>query len=326
MTNKPLTLICVQPCIPYYAWQVEVMLNNFKNIGLHNKYGVQCLFAFNKNESDWETKVALINKVENAYRDVAEFYYYEDTREYPISYISSIRPNLLKQHAKAYPILFQFPIFYHDCDIVFTKFPDFLDKLLVNDTNWYVSDTISYIGHNYILSKGEDVLAKMCEIVGINHELVKEKENQSGGAQYLIKNVDWLFFHKMEKDCERLYKEINILSNGKKRDNPSYHEVQIWCADMWAILWGGWVRGFETVIIPEMDFCWATDGIDRWDEKYIYHNAGVTDASKKQLFYKGDFRSGNYPYDIDITDYDKTRASYNYLKEIKNLQHKTCLK
>ncbi len=323
MNNKPLTLICVQPCIKYYAWQVEVMLNNFKDQGITKKYDVRCLFAYNKNEHDWEEKVSIIKKLEASVIGTASFFYYEDTRVYPISYISSIRPNLLKQHFHQFPELSTQPIFYHDCDIVFTKFPDFLDNLL-HDNNWYVSDTRSYIGHQYIVSKGEEVLDKMCEIVGIDKSLVEQKENQSGGAQYLLKGVDYEFFHKMEIDCERLYREINILSNGIKSKNPSYHELQIWCADMWAILWGAWIRGYDTVIIPEMEFCWATDSIQRWEEKYIFHNAGVVDAMKEKYFYKGQFRD-SYPYSIESESYDRKMASYNYDNEIKKTSIKSCL-
>jgi len=283
MNNKPLTLICVQPCIKYYAWQVEVMLNNFKDQGITKKYDVRCLFAYNKNEHDWEEKVSIIKKLEASVIGTASFFYYEDTRVYPISYISSIRPNLLKQHFQQFPELSSQPIFYHDCDIVFTKFPDFFDNLL-HDNNWYVSDTRSYIGHQYIVSKGEEVLDKMCEIVGIDKSLVEQKES------------------------ENLY----------------YHELQIWCADMWAILWGAWIRGYDTVIIPEMEFCWATDSIQRWEEKYIFHNAGVVDAMKEKYFYKGQFRD-SYPYSIESESYDRKMASYNYYNEIKKTSSKSCL-
>ena len=322
--KKPLTLMCVQPCIPYYAWQIEVMLTNFERLNLH-KYDINCLFAYNKKEQDWEEKVAVIKKVEAKFLHVAKFYYYEDTREYPISYISSIRPNILKQHFKQFPDLSKRAIFYHDCDILFTKHPDFIDKYLNDDENWYVSDTISYIGYEYIKSKGEDVLDKMCQIVGIDKTLVQSKQNESGGAQYILKNVDWLFFHKMEKDCERMYREITQLNNEKKRDNPTYHELQIWCADMWCLLWNGWLRGYNSIILPEMSFCWATDDISNWDQKYIYHNAGVTESTKNELFYKSSFRNGTYPYNIDTQSYRKDRCSYNYLMEIKGLENKTCL-
>lgn len=329
-------LMCVQPCIKYYAWQIEVMLTNFESLKIYEQFDIHCLFAYNKNESDWEEKIAIIQKVQNKFSEVAEFYYYEDTRVYPISYISSIRPNVLKQHFKQYADLEKRSIFYHDCDIIFTKFPDFIDKYTQDDMNWYVSDTISYIGHDYILSKGEDVLDKMCDIVGINKSFVKNNQNNSGGCQYIMKGVDWEFFDKMEKDCERLYKEITELSNQKKIEqrhtidpnNPipftPYHELQIWCADMWCILWGAWMQGFKTNIIPEMSFAWATDSIEKCNEKYIFHNAGVTSEIKETHFYKGDYRTET-PYNIDFTKYDKTKASYLYIQNIIEASKNTAL-
>lgn len=325
MTNskKSLTLMCVQPCIPYYAWQIEVMLHNFQEVGIHDKYDIHLLFAYNIRERNWKDNVAVIKKVEEKYAGIARFFYYQDTRIYPISYISSIRPNVLKQHFSAEYLNIADAVFYHDCDIVFTKFPDFFDGLL-EDKNWYVSDTRSYIGHKYISSKGDDVLSLMCRIVGISPQMVEEREEQSGGAQYLMKGVDYHFFDKMEKDCEVLYKDVNILNSQKKTLDPNHHELQIWCADMWAILWGAWLRGYDTKIIPEMDFCWATDRLESWDKKYIFHNAGVTDSSKNNLFYKGDFRV-NYPYNHECETYWKDFASYKYFQIIKSIGQKSCL-
>jgi len=321
-TRKPITLICVQPCILYYAWQIEVMLTNFKELGLEKHFDIHCLFAYNKTESDWQKKVQTIQKVENNLKSVAQFFYYEDTRKYPISYISSIRPNVLKQHFYALPYLKEDTIFYHDCDIVFTKFPDFLPRLIQNDVNWYVSDTISYIGSEYIISKGEDVIDKMCEIVGINKELVKRKEYQSGGAQYVMKGCDWQFFNKMEIDSEMLFKEITNLNIEKKRLDPTHHELQIWCADMWALLWGAWMRGYHTNVIPELSFCWATDNIENWEKKYIFHNAGVT-SDAKHLFNKTDFRD-SLPYELNNT-FDKNSASSKYFEIIKSVGINSCL-
>lgn len=319
--KKPLTLICVQPCLKYYAWQVEVMLTNFKSLNM-SIYDIRCLFAFNKNESDWQEKLAVITKLEAKFSNFCRFFYYEDTREYPINYISSIRPNLLKQHFKDFPQLKDRAVFYHDCDIVFTKYPDFLQKLCDDDMNWYVSDTKSYIGHKYIISKGQDVLDKMCEIVGIHPEFVRLREEESGGAQYLMKGVDWQFFEKMEKDCEKLYKDITVLNNEKKKIDPKYHELQIWCADMWCLLWGAWMRGYKTNVIPEMDFCWATDAIERWDEKYIFHNAGVTSDRRHELFFKGDYTQ-KYPYEEDFSNFKTDRASYKYAQLVKSLKDKS---
>ena len=321
--KEKLTLMCVQPCILYYAWQIEVMLKNFQELGISEKFDVHCLFAVPKEENGREQFVSHIQKVEAAYGHIAKFYYYLDTREYPIHYISSVRPNILKQHFKAHPELSQQAVFYHDCDVIFTKFPDFLSGLLEDD-NWYVSDTVGYIGYKYIVSKGEDVLNKMCEIVGIHPDLVKDREEQSGGAQYLMKGVDWIFFEKMEKDCERMFKEITDLNNIKKQADPQYHELQIWTSDMWAILWNAWLRGYTTKIIPEMDFCWATDQKEKWEQKYIFHNAGVVGESRETVFYKADYRN-NLPYLENGPKYDANRASFLYFQKIKEIGVDSCL-
>jgi hypothetical protein len=93
---------------------------------------------------------------------------------------------------------------------------------------------------------------------------------------------------------------------------------------MWAILWGGWVRGHDTIIIPEMNFCWATDSVKEWEKNYIFHNAGIVDSLKEKFFYKGDFRD-SYPYSIESESYDRNMASYNYYIEIKKTSVKSCL-
>jgi hypothetical protein len=320
--QKGITFICVQPSILYYAWQVEVMLKNFEQLGIH-KHDVRCLFAYNKNEPDWEVNLSHIKKLESTYSHIAKFFFYQDTREYPISYISSIRPNILKQHYKEFPELSETSVFYHDCDIVFTSYPNFIDNIS-DDSQWYVSDTKSYIGHNYIISKGEDVLDKMCEIVGISKEIVKEKQNESGGAQYIIRGVDYNFFEKVEKDAERLFKEINILNSEKKRIDPTHHELQIWCADMWALLWNAWILGYTTNIIPEMDFCWATDDVSQWDKRYIFHNAGVTHQISSTHFFKGDFRNIT-PYKAYFGGYNKNVCSYKYAEIVQNVGLNSCL-
>ena len=323
INKKPLTFICVQPCIPYYAWQIEVMLNNFVEIGIAENFNIQLLFAYNISEKDWRENVAVIKKVENKYGHIAQFFYYQDTRQFPITYISAIRPNVLKQHYSAHHMDMTYAVFYHDCDIVFTKFPDFLISKIL-DKKWYVSDTESYIGYDYIVSKGEGLFEHMCNIVGINPDIVKYNQKNSGGAQYLMKGVDYYFFDKMEKDCERMFSEITKKNIEIKAQNPSYHELQIWTADMWAILWNAWLRGFETEIIPELDFCWATDVIENWDKKYIFHNAGVTEERKNELFYKGDFRQ-NHPYLHQCDTYDAKLAAYKYFELIKSVSSKSCL-
>lgn len=318
------TLICVQPSIRYYAWQVEVMLTNFEELGIHKRHSIQCLFAYNKNEEDWREKVELITRLQFKFSDVASFFFYQDTREYPVSYISSIRPNVLKQHFERYPELSQAGVFYHDCDIIFSKYPDFLEVMAQSGPQWYVSDTISYIGYEYIVSKGHDVLDLMCQITGCHPYLVRDKQGQSGGAQYFMRGVDYQFFHKMEKDCEKMYAQVTELNNKKKAVDPSHHELQIWCADMWCLLWGAWMRGYDTLISPELGFCWATDPVEKFDQHYIFHNAGVTSKSAG-TFYKGAY-TNQLPYDESDSGIDPKFASSKYFNLMKTTGQKTCLR
>lgn len=314
MQKKRPIFMCAQPLIIYYGWQLEVMLYNFRQVGI-DKHEVHILVAYNKSQDELGRLWDMFKRVESRYSDFAKFFFYEDTREQPIHYISSIRPNIISQHLHAHPGLSNDIIFYHDCDIVFTKYPDFFEKYLAHDNNWYVSDTISYIGHSYIKSKGDDVMNMMLSVFGMQEKFIEERENQSGGAQYLMKGVDWRFFKKMQFDCEKLYKDVSELNNVKKAQNPSYHTLQIWCSDMWAILWNAWIRGFSTNTIPELAFCWATDNVERWDEHYIFHNAGVTSNSREELFFKGDYMNST-PYSIQSNTYNKSRASSRYFEII----------
>ena len=293
--------ICAQPAIQYFGWQIDVMLYSYVTTGV-NLEDVHIVCAI-QNEID-----PYFDKLMVKYPGVT-FSYYEDTRS-DKSYISSIRPHILAKHFKAFSYLSKEEIFYHDCDIVFTK--PFSIKNKQNGT-CYLSDTVSYIGYNYIKSKGDDVLNAMLDIVGIDEKTVKLNQDNSGGAQYLIHQVDQYFWRDVEKDCVRLYKEISELNEEKKKQDSSYHEIQIWCADMWAVLWNLWKRNKETLVTKDMDFSWATSNINQWHKNSIYHNAGVTD-SNSGMFYKGMYIN-NMP-DLNLS-LDNSRCSHNYYKMLQ---------
>jgi hypothetical protein len=316
---KNLRYVCVQPRLFYYAWQVEVMINNFIKHGI-NPNNIDILVAWNPNDltTSVQANVDAWDKLKAHYSSV-RFFFYQDTREQPIHYISSIRPNILKQHFKAYPELENEIIFYHDCDVVLTKQPNW-DKFIHDDV-WYLSDTNNYINYDYVMSKGYDVYSKMCEIVEIPEIIPKLMNSNSGGAQYILKNINADYWEKVEKNSEQLFYQITQLNNQKKIADPNHHELQIWCADMWAVLWNGWLLGNETKVVPEMDFSWATDTKNRWDETTIFHNAGVT--SDGAHFYKGIYQN-KLPYNIEDT-FDERFCSKLYFNEIKETAKKTCL-
>ena len=298
--------ICAQPANLYYAWQVEVMLNNFLETGINlNEVDVVC--CADSPPKEWQ---ALANNY------AARFFFYPDTRESK-RYISSIRPNILKQHFTAHPYLSNEPLLYHDCDIVFTKMVNW-QQFEVDDI-WYGSDTRWYINYDYIISKGQDVFDKMVEIADINPQLVIDNNENSIGAQYILKRVDAGYWADVERDSERLYKEINHLSNQKKKYDPKYHELQIWCADMWAVLWNIWKRGHVTRCHDDLQFSWATSTEDEYYQFNIMHNAGVTSV-KSGLFYKAAyFSSLPYNQNLEIKENTASKKYYEWIQRVEKV-------
>jgi len=312
---KDLRFISAQPATDYYVWQVETMINNFIEMGVHPNYIDVVCWKVNDTIPDNWIKLATNYPV--------RFFFYDDTRE-TTHYISSIRPNILKKHFDAHPYLKDDAVFYHDSDILFTKpISEWITDEMKNDDKWYGSDTRWYIGHDYIISKGEDVLHAMCDIMKLEPEFIKERELNSIGAQYLMKGVDSEYWDKVEKDCEILFKDITQLNNEKKKDNPDYHELQIWCSDMWAVLWNGWKLGYETICHSNFDFSWGTSSEKDYFEMNIMHNAGVLNTMN-DLFYKSAWIT-QLPYHT-ASEPKKETASWHYWNWVQRTADKTCLK
>jgi hypothetical protein len=303
--------ICAQPAIDYYTWQVEVMINNFIRNGV-NPEDIHIVCAYKK---DLKTIPENWVRLKEHYTNV-KFFFYKDDRAKP-SYIPSVRPHILYQHWIANPHLENETVLYHDCDIVLTKPLDLTS--ILEDDNCYVSDTVSYIGANYIRSKGEHYLDMMSEIVNVNKDLIISQEKESGGAQYLLKKIPATFWNKVYYDCENLWRLVNAQL---AKDKPE-HPIQIWCADMWAVLWNLWFFNNKVKVTDTLSFAWATSGIQDWDTHPIYHNAGVTGPDQK-LFYKGQHIS-KLPYYIKIEDFTDKQCAYRYAEEILKTKEVTCL-
>jgi hypothetical protein len=311
---RELRFVSAQPATTYYAWQVETMLNNFIQMGVNpNNVDIVCWKQNGVIPEEW-------SKLANGY--AARFFFYDDTRETK-HYISSIRPNILKQHWIAQPQLKDSAIFYHDSDIIFTKpIQDWITDEMISDNVWYGSDTRWYIAHSYIKSKGQDVIDEMCKIMDLPESLIEENELNAIGAQYLMKGIDTHFWSRVESDSENLFKEISELNRKKTVEDPTHHALQIWCADMWAVLWGGWRRGYKTECHPNFDFSWGTSLENEYFKMNIMHNAGVTD-SKNGLFYKADYMN-KLPYTEPLQINEGT-ASWHYWNWIQETSKKSVL-
>jgi hypothetical protein len=302
--------ICAQPAIDYYTWQVEVMINNFIKNGV-NPNDIHVLSAYYKDIPDnWK-------KLADKYTSVC-FFFYPDTR-HDRSYIPSIYFNILKQHVHANPELQKEVLFLHDSDIIFTRPIDFSE--MGKGDVWYLSNTVGYIGTQYILTKGEDVYLDMCRVMEIDPAIPKERNLDSGGAQHIVKNTTYEYWDRVEKDSVKLYKhfcDTEALYKGKD------HPIQKWTAGMWSLLWNAWRFGHTTKVDKRLDFCWATDPIQKWEQAPIFHNAGVTD-DRKELFFKAAYID-KLPYvDVKLENVSNKFCSHKYAQELIETSKNSCL-
>ena len=307
--------ISVQPDITYFHWQVEVYVVNFISVGI-NPNDINVIFMTGPSPS---TKVI---ELKNKYSNV-NFYFYEDDR-LDKSYIPSIKPWGMFKHFSENKYLENEKIFYHDSDIIFR---DKVDESLFADNKLFMSDTISYIGYEYCVSKGSEQLEKMANLVGISVETIKSNQESSGGAQYIMNNMQIKYWEKVYNDSNSLYKlmsdiEIGNIPNGTwspGKDNS--YPIQKWCAEMWATLWNLWYFGYETEIHKELSFSFATSQVSDWYDRKIMHNAGVTDNDKATLFFKGDY-TNKIPFDANFDYVDKDKCSFKYVENILKLKDK----
>jgi hypothetical protein len=344
---KNLVFISAQPADLYFVWQIDVQLHNFRKFG-YSKLA-QVLVYLKKNQKiseDWRI-------LEKKYPET-KFFYYEDVDQIErfivnFGYIPLLRPYILRKHFTQHPELKESAIFYHDSDIIFTKALDF-SSWLNDDVNYlsYTGNeerTSNYLNYDYFKGKAEQVeelkvgdffkvapLEKFTKLFGINEEIVKINNDVTGGAQYLLKNIDAKFWADVFDGCLFLKTGMHNYNQkffkGKTAQDRENNGYQAWCADMWSVLWNIWKRGATTQCPKELDFAWATDTIDKWDRVYIYHDAGKTEGTK--LFNKKGHlvitqngkAGGKYvnnvgtPFEDDLSWVDKNYCSYKYVKEI----------
>lgn len=313
MNNFP-NFISSSPDSIYFLWQVKVQHYNFIKLGIpKNKIFVIVGYRHS------------ISKEWLEYKETSgvNILFYEDTRV-NLSYVSAIRPHVLAKFYKEYPGMKKEWVFYHDADMIFNNLPNF--SSMMESNSWKVSDTISYIGYNYIAEKGADVLLDMCEIVGIPPLIVRANQNKSGGCQYLLRNVNYEYWEKVEKDSEELYTKISNNNSSyleawkkySKNHTGTYDSIQIWCADMWAVLWNAWLIGQDTIVHTELSFSWGTHSIHDYNAHNIFHNAGVLEKDRDRLFYKGDYIT-KIPFDVDFSYIADDTASKQYVKLFKEI-------
>jgi hypothetical protein len=305
---KDIVFVTAQPDVPYFHWQIKLYVHNFIEKGINPSQIHVILGIVHGKTEPTSGGLELLDLGVN-------IHFYKDDR-IKKTYIPSIKPYLISQWLKNSPE-YGDCFFLHDADIIFRELPDF--KTLLNDDICYLSDTIGYIGYNYIIdccrryerqhptSEKNQLLNEMTSIIGIDTELIKTNQDNSGGGQYIIKNTDYKIWQKIYEDCTPLYKQM---LNYQRRFPINPGQIQFWTAEMWSLLWNLWLFGYQTKITPLLDFSWATDNLEKYNAKPILHMAGVTENQKEKKFFKGEY--------INLDPIEALRSNpthFDYIKE-----------
>ena len=342
---KDLKIVQSCPDDDYYLWQTHLWMESLKEKGLSHK-AISLIFTPDYREPNPKWK-----KVEELYPE-AEFFHLKD--EDKVSkllgiYIPILRPYMLMKYWLLHPEMQDKAIFYCDADVIFLERFD-LEPFLHDDI-CYLSNTNSYINASYFDSKLNDVLPEKKDLyiendvfnsllnyIGISREIADKYNLHSGGAQYLLKNIDSDFWEKVMKNCIdiRLY----LQSVNRVYFESENKGFQSWCSDMWAVLWTLWLKNQETRVIPEMNFAFSSDSIDKMEHIPILHNSGITgefqtihqEGKEIQIptFYKGKYHQGKDPFEDEriyqINIKNKKLCNHYYLEKMIELHKKYKLK
>lgn len=338
-----MTFISAQPCDFFFLWQVEVQACNFRKHGVSDKMHVLVWFPDNKLRATRGEPVEPVPLKEwmqlaKRYPEV-KFSFYKDkglTVNDFYLYIPQLRPQILAKHFDANPYLKDEVIFYHDSDIIFNFLPDF-ELLSEGSTNW-VSDTSGYLDYNYLRSKEiegkipeNEAIEVLASIGRVGVQTFQMYESNTGGAQYVLKNIDGDFWRDVERQCIEIRKAFTHINEKNAKKGPLNKEFlkhsintryfpsenagfQSWCADMWAVNMALWSRSRPVETTPQLDFSWATDKADTYLKKPIMHNAGAT-GTQPGVFYKGIWNPDS-PIGKPVTA-KKDSASWYYVQAIR---------
>lgn len=299
----------------YYVWQQEVLITNFRKFGISANMHVLVWYIRTVDLGNWK-------QLQSKYPEV-KFFFYEDLGVDTSIYVPQLRPNILKRHFKKYAKQFKNKVFfYHDVDIIFNYLPDF--ETLIKDNICWQSNTSSYLDYSYLYNKEQvgnipnnEAIKKLAEIGGVSVETIKSYDGNTGGAQYILKNIDYKFWQEVEHSCLAIRKSLAYMVHGsinQRYFNSENEGFQSWCADMWAVNFALWKRGLKTSTTPLLDFSWVHDDVETYQKKPIYHNAGAK-LDQDHVFVKNKYYITS-PIGQEITIPNNT-ASYYYVEAIK---------
>lgn len=305
--------LSAQPGTQYFLWQLDILVFNLFKLKVSKEH-IHILLSYGTTTTDYE--INQINAFKNRNQRLASIFIYEDTRK-TSKYASSLRPHLIAKHLATFPSLENEVFFYHDSDILFRDLPNI--HLLEKGSNWYVADTRSYLGYKYLQTcLSPDELNKMCQVVGIGIDIIRDKDQNAGGAQYVLKNTSIAFWHRVENQCEQLYEFLSEREASNKyskqfetnKKQMEKNSIQAWCTDMWVILWNAWLDKINVKIHDDLNFCWPTDNLKQWYKTKILHYSGKVNIEERRYFRKSNFLEYPPYFDIRLNEIDDNTCSF----------------
>lgn len=294
------------PDTPYYLWQALVQMASFRELEYEEDAHYPIVY-FGDRPSELLLRLWESDDVR------ASLHAYPDTRE-DRSYSASMKPWLLGKFFEQFPGEASSVYNYLDPDCVLTKPMDFA-PLLTDDKIWYGSDTRSYTGAQYIREKGEQLFLDLCAIADVSPELVLEHDENTLGAQYVIKDAGADFWFDVERTSVAAYRHMVETA---ELYHPEGHEypIQAWCAEMYMQQFLTVREGFTPVATEAMNFCWANAPVDAWDTHAYFHDAGQPTENGRD-FCKITWQSSPFRKEISVSP---ESASYKYVQLIRRTE------
>lgn len=328
-------LCTAQPTDTYFVWQNHLYIESclqqgFKEEQIH-------ILLYSPTGRPYNTSW---DKLKECYPKL-NIFVYEDkgVQQFLGTYIPILRPHILWQHFEKFPELQNRTIIYTDCDILWLDSLN-INHLLEDDVN-YVSDANSYLNYSYFETKYKDVfpekleeaksidfLKGVCDIIGIDKQIAIDNDLNTGGVQYILKNIDSSFWKKVELDVLKIRMYLQQMNRIYFKDENS--GIQSWCADLWAVQFNLWYFNKKSEVTKELDFAWSTDPIIKIDTYPILHNAGIVSetANGYPAFYKGKYHMGSDPtkdpyLDIILNNEEsKKYCTWYYVSNINKIKEK----
>ena len=314
----------------YFIWQLLVQERNFEKVGIDLKDVYHLIGYNNVSNPEWE-------KWKSKFK--SNLVFIQDTRESK-HYLLSLRFFLLSEFFKANPALVNKYVLHIDSDVIFRE--ELLLETMM-DGRVHLSDTDHYTGYtHFVQTRVPEILEDMCRIVGIDSNIIKTKK--AGGAQWFFTGLDWNFFKTCEIQSEQMhlnyFAKINYYKSkfyGCEENAETIRQIensattkfnfQHWTFEMWVWLWNMWKLGIKTFNNSDLDFSWATDSIDRYNQCSIFHNAGIANGDvrfNKQNYintfpFNKNFQIQNNAQDEYIRLINSFDESYEFPKVVKEV-------